>query len=43
MSSKSIKAYAELCFIARKQPNQAEFIAFAFFKIIPKWVEEMSA
>lgn len=42
MSTKSIKAYAQLCFLANRETDQVEFFAMAMFGIIPDWVREMS-
>jgi len=41
--AKAIQQYAELCVLTDTEPNEAEFIALAYFGVIPKWIQEILA
>lgn len=36
---KAIKEYARLCFLANREPNEAEFLGMVMFGILPEWIE----
>lgn len=40
--AKSIKEYAEICFLCDREPDQAEFLAMMMFGILPDWINELA-
>ena len=42
MTVSGIKAYAELCHIAQRQPDQVEYLAMAMLGILPDWIKELT-
>lgn len=40
---KALEAYTELCFLADRQPDAMEYMAWTMLQVIPAWYEELTA